>query len=221
MILFIGRNRFQLVGGNLSGIITLEIPEAVIRDIDIVSKDGLYTLIKQWVKQYTIAAGQLVLVLSEETYFDKQFSTHEHPEVETDVLKFFDMVPYESIWTKVYSVPTGKRAIAINKAWYEAISQGFSLQGFQIKSMIPAFTLGQLSGASALDAKLVDHIMKNYDALARQSLLDATELTPAMQREQESKPSGTAKPRSNLPLYLGVFGVLMVVLVITVVMQLQ
>jgi hypothetical protein len=89
ILLFVDRNRFQICGGNLTGVITLDVPEAIMRDLDVAGKDGLYTLIKQWMKQYNVIGTQLVLIFSESSYFEKVFAPGEHTQVETDVLKFF------------------------------------------------------------------------------------------------------------------------------------
>jgi len=215
-MLFIHRNRFQLYGGNLTGIVTLEVPDSVLRDMEVIQKDGLYTLIKQWVKQYALSGSELVIVFSSATYFEKLFPAGEREQTEHDILKFFETVPYESIWTKVYSADKGKRAVACNKTFYETIHQGFSLQGVPTKAVIPSFALGALSGKIALDAELIQFILKNLDNLTKQSLLDTQELgfTPA----SESKgPTVPAKKRSNLPLLVGVFGLLIVVLVLMIV----
>ena len=218
IILFVDRNRFQLFGGNLTGIITLEIPETLIHDLDVVERDGFYTLIKQFVKQYNVMGSQLVLILSEATYFEKIFSTTERAQIETDVLKFFDMVPFETIWTKVYASEKGKRAIAISKTLYEAIHQGFSLQGLPTKAVIPAFALGSQSSKRNMDTELGEYIMKNLDSLIKQSLLDSQELSLIAPQEKKEEQI-VSKKSSNLPLLIGVFAVLIIILVVVVIMQ--
>ena len=215
-MLFIHRNRFQLYGGNLTGIVTLEVPDGVLRDMEVIQKDSLYTLIKQWVKQYALLGSELVIVFSTATYFEKLFPAGEHEQTEHDILKFFETVPYEFIWTKVYSMDKGKRAVACNKTFYETIHQGFSLQGVPTKAVIPSFALGTLSGKTALDAELIQYILKNLDNLTRQSLLDVQELgfTPVAESKELV---ASAKKKTNLPLLLGVFGLLIVVLVVMIV----
>jgi len=220
LILFINRNRFQLFGGNLTGIITLDVPATIVRDMEVLQKDGLYTLIKQWVKQYALTGSQLVIVFSSSTYFEKVFPSSENEQMEHDILKFFDSVPYESTWTKVYPAEKGKRAVACNRTFYETLHQGFSLQGLPTKAVIPAFALGALSGKSALDGELIQFILKNLDTLTRESLIDTEELgfTAPVQSNQQTAP---VKKKSNLPLLLGVFGILILILIITIFTHLQ
>jgi hypothetical protein len=221
IILFVDRNRFQLYGGNLTGVVTLEIPEVLIHDMDVIGKDGLYTQIKQWLKQYNIIGSQLVVILSEVSYFEKIFSPSEHTQVETDVLKFFDTVPYETIWTKVYAAEKGKRGVAISKSLYEAIHQGFALQGLPTKAVIPAFALGPEIHKRTMDNALGEYVMNNLDSLMKFSLLDSQELSQTVPLEKREEGKVTPKQSSNLPLLIGVFGVLLSILVIVVVMQLS
>lgn len=220
LILFIERNRFQLFGGTLTGVVTIDVPETIIRDFDVLQKDGFYTLIKQWVKQYNLTASDLVIVYSDASYFEKVFTSTENPQVETDILKFFDTIPFESIWTKVYPIPNGKRAVGVNKSLYEAIHQGFSLQGVSTRAVLPAFTLGTYATARMLDAGMSGHIIKNIDILVKQSLFDGTELVIPSGGKQDTTMS-SQKKNKNLPLLLGVFGTLILILILVVIFRPQ
>jgi hypothetical protein len=217
LILFINRNTFQLFGGNLTGIITVEVPESTLHDGDVISADGAYTLIKQMVKQYLLTESQLFVVLSDLMYYEKIFSPVQLTQLENDVLNFFNVVPYESLLTKVYDVEKGKRAVAVNKALYETIRQGFALQGIPIKAVIPACALGTLGSKHALDVAMANEILRNIDGFTKQSLLDAQEVNISPSQPEET--SSSLKKKSQLPLLLGVFGVLIVILVIVVLMQ--
>ncbi len=212
IILFIDRNRFYLCSGVVSNIAVLDVPESILHDLEVIQKDGFYTLIKQWVKEYALVGSQLIIVLSTRTYFEKLFLTAEYDQIESDILKFFDTVPYEAIWTKVYPADKGKRAVALNKSLYEALYQGFALQGVTEKAILPEFTLGAFAGKQALTAETAEYVFKNVDILSKQSLLDIQESITA-----SLPPKGDAavsKKKSNLPALLGVFGMLILILVI-------
>jgi hypothetical protein len=217
LILFINRNTFQLFGGNLTGIVTIEVPESILRDGDVIVADGAYTLIKQMVKQYVLTGSQLFIVLSDLMYYEKTFSLVQSTQLENDVLNFFNVVPCESLLTKVYDIEKGKRAVAVNKILYETIRQGFALQGIPTKAIIPACVLGAVGGKHALDAAMAGEILRNVDNLTKQSLLDAGEAN--VSESQPEEVSSSTKKKSQLPLLLGAFGVLIVILVVVVLMQ--
>jgi hypothetical protein len=217
IILFLSRGSIQLYGGNLTGIVTIEIPQAIFNDVDILRKDDLYTLIKQCVKQYALV-GQLIIVLSQEIYFEKLFVPPDNPQTESDILKFFDAIPYEATWTKVYQTEKGKRAVAVNKVVYEAFHQGFILQGLSTKAVIPAFILGQMETKKVLDKPLAEYVLGNIEILAKQGLLDTQEIGSVS--SQNDTMTDANKPKSKLPLLLGAFGVLIFVLFIVIATQL-
>jgi hypothetical protein len=218
LILFINRNTFQLFGGNLTGVVTVEVSENILRDGDIISADGIYTLIKQLVKQYVLAGSQLFIVLSDLMYYEKTFSAAQSIQLENDVLNFFNVVPYESLLTKVYDIEKGKRAVAVNKLLYEAIWQGFTLQGIPTKAIIPACVLGAVGTKHVLDAAMANEIVKNIDGLTRQSLLDTGGGASVAPSQPEDVASPTKK-KSQMPLLLGVFGTLIAILVVVILMQ--
>jgi hypothetical protein len=218
IILFIDRGRMQLFGGNLTGIVTIEIPPAIFSDLDVIRRDDLYTLIKQCVKQYNLTGSSLIMVLSEATYFEKLFPPGDNSEIDSTILKFFDTVPYEAVWTRVYQTEKGKRAIAINKSLYEAFHQGFTLQGLSTKALLPSCVLGQMSVKRTLDKQLADYIVNSIDSLAKQSLLDESEASQSSVPGEIELPA--SKKKSNVPLLLGVFGVLLIILIVVVLTQL-
>ena len=215
LVLFIDRNRFQFYGANFTGVETLDVPEAYLRDLDVVNHDGLYTLVKQWIKQHSLSGVQLILVFAETSYFEKVFSSAQPAEQETEIIKFLDAVPFESAITKVYDVPNGKRPVAINKALYEAIRQGFLLQGLPTKGAIPIFTLGALGTRRALDTEMGEYVLKNIDALLRQSLIEVQDSSAPSPQGPAGQMAAPAK-KSNLPLLLGAFGVLLIILLVVV-----
>ncbi len=219
LVLFIDRMGIQLFGGILQSIVSLQIPETIVKDWEVISKDGLYTLIKQWVKQYSLSGSQIVFVLSESVYCEKQFSVIEHSQVETDILKFFDMVPYESIWSKVYPTKNGKRAIAISKGFYDGLHQGFILQGLPTKTIIPSFALGQHEKKRAMDAALYSYIIENVEQLSKFSILDAQESNSTPASISHTSVQDASKKKSSLPLLLSVFGFLLLALGIVVYLQ--
>jgi hypothetical protein len=217
IILFIDRARIQLYGGGISGIVTIDIPDVIISDIDVLEKEELYTFIKKCVKQYMMRGAQLIIVLSQATCFEKLFDLPDTSQTESEIFKFFDSVPYESIWTKVYLTQKGKRAVAVNKELYEVFHQGFMLQGIPTKAIIPACVLGQVGVKHALDKQMADYIFGNVESLVKQSILDTHQTGTPASPAKEIEPKNTQK--SNVLLLVSAFGALVLVLVVVLVIQ--
>src|SRR5690349_1011374 len=132
IVVFVDRNRLQFYGGGLSTILALEIPPTIMRDMDVVNRDAFYALINQWLKQNNLSGAQLFFILAPNTYFEKMIVTKGENEQETEILKFYDSVPFEELTTKVMSVDGGKRAFAVHKIFLEAIRHAFMLQGHHV-----------------------------------------------------------------------------------------
>lgn len=208
IVLFIDRNTFQLYGANLTGVVVLEVPQTQIRDLEVVNIDEFYTFVKQWVKAKGVVDAQLVIIFSPLSYFEKTITVPDPALLETNVIQFFDSVPFESTFVHVYDVPKGKWAVAVNKALYEAVRQAFFLQGISTRAVLPLFVLGPQNNKKSLDAQLGDYVIKNLDTLMHQSMIEVVD------RVQELP--NTPKQKSNLLLLLVVFGVLLSVLLVVV-----
>jgi len=211
--LFIHRNTFQFFGGAISGVFTVEVPSTVLRDIDVVNKDALYILIKQWVTEHALSDGHIVIVLSDADYFEKIISAKESVQMESDVLKFFDSIPFESSLTKVYPHEQGKRAIAVNNVLCETLSAGFALQGVNVKGIVPAFVLGEQKAKHSMDAEMAQYIMKNMDMYLKQNMMNHHDVhTHDVQYAKTESTTVPPKQKSKLPMLLGVFGVLIAIM---------
>lgn len=212
LVLFVDRNVFQFYGANLPGVVSLEIPITLLRDLEVVNVNEFYTFIKQFIKAKLLVDVQLVIIFSERSYFQKTIATSDAMQLETTVIQFFDSVPFESTLTRVYDGNAGKWAIATNKSMYEAIRQAFFLQGIITRAALPIFTLADHGTKNSLDPSMGEYVIRNIDALLRLSMTDPVDVTKELPKEQKKK--------TNLPLLLGVFGVLIVILIIMVVQYL-
>jgi hypothetical protein len=219
IVLYIDRGRLQFFGGSLPTVMTLDIPGAIVRDLEVVNKDALYTFIKQWIKQVNLQSGQLVIVIGESTYFEKVIEPTEAAFLETEAIKFFDTVPFESIWTKIFPQDKIRRAVAVNKTYIDAICQAFFLQGFQTRAVVPMFALGPLAVKRALDAQMGEYVVRSIDTLSKYTLMDTSGGSSSL--ESPKGESGALPPNKNLALLLGAFGFLLLILVIVALTQLK
>jgi hypothetical protein len=211
-IVFIDRSRIQLYGGNLSSVIALDIPTTIVSDLDIVNRDGLYALVNQWLKQNNIKGGTLFFVLATSTYFEKVIQSAGESEQETEILKFYDTVPFEELTTKVIAFDGAKKAFATNQLYIEAVQHAFALQGFHVMGVVPVFFLGSLAAKRWMDAEMGAYVLKHIDTLKGFNVVDRLE---DQNVSVVSQPSGTPTAKNNprLMMMVGIFGVLLLVLI--------
>lgn len=211
IIIFIDRNRLQFYGGGLPSILSLDIPPAIVRDLEILNRDGLYTLVNQWLKQNNLGGAQLFFLLSPQTYFEKNIITQGESEQETEILAFYDSVPFEELATKVYAVDTKKWAIATNRDFIEGIRHAFVLQGFRVIYAVPAFLLGALAAKRWLDAEVGSYVLKHVEAFHGQNIIDLDE--PTAIAHTPFSGGATSKNNPRLMILVGILGVLLLVLI--------
>jgi len=209
---YLDRNRLQFYGTGFSTIPVLDIPATDIRDLDVVNRDGIYALINQWLKVNNIGGANLYFVCSPNTYFDKAISATSDSEQETEIIKFYDTVPFEELATKVINIGTTKRAFAMNRQYLEAIQHAFTLQGHRVVAAIPAFVLGTLATKRWLDAEMGLYILKHADELRQYSLLDEHEQNAPV--SSPARDAATSKNNPRLMIMVGFFGVLLLVLIV-------
>jgi hypothetical protein len=214
VIVFVDRNRLQFYGGKSSSIAVLDLPPAIASDIEISNRDGLYTLVNQWMKQNAIGGSPLFFVLSPSTYFEKVISATADTEQETEILKFYDMVPFEELLTKVISAgPTvPKHAFATNNDFVEALRHAFLLQGLRVVGVIPAMLLGSLAAKRWMDAEMGAYVVKHFAELQAQSVVAGDDLQVPLQNAPSNVPTSANNPR--LMILVSIFGVLLLGLII-------
>lgn len=210
VVVFVDRNRLQFYGSRLQGILTLEIPATLFKDLDIVTKDGFYTFVNQWIKQNNLGGAQLLFVLSPMTYFERVVIATEESRQETEILSFYNSVPFEDLATRVVTIDGKKHAIAANREFIEGIRHAFMLQGYHVSAVIPAVLLGTLSSKRWLDAETGVYVVKHAETLVGQNIVEFEE--PNVAPPASGVPTEKNNPR--LMIMVGIFGVLLLALIV-------
>lgn len=211
VVVYVDRNRLQFFGGGLPSILSLDIPPTIAKDLEVINRDALYTLVNQWLKQNNLGNAQLFFVLSTTTYFEKAITVTGESEQETEILAFYDSIPFEELATKVFSVSTKKLAVGTNKDFLDAIAHAFMLQGLHVASVIPVAILETMAAKRWLDAEMGAYILKHVDILRGQALIDLVE--PGQIINGPTQAAQTSKNNPRLMVMVGLLGVLLLVLI--------
>lgn len=212
VVVFIDRNRLQFYSTRMPDILALEIPATISKDLDIVNKDGFYTLVNQWVKQNNLSGAQLFFVLSPMTYFERIITSAEESRQETDILSFYNSVPFDELATRVVTIEGKKHAIAVNREFIESIRHAFMLQGYHVMSVVPAVLLGTLAAKRWLDKETGAYVVKHVDTLAAQNIVESEEQNVAVPASRVP----TEKNNPRLMIMVSIFGVLLLALIVVV-----
>jgi hypothetical protein len=210
VVVFIDRNRLQFYSSRLPDILTLEVPATFSKDLDIVNKDGFYTLVNQWLKQNNLGGSQLFFVLSPMTYFERIIPPDEESRQETDILSFYNSVPFEELATRVLIIGGKKHAVAVNRDFIESIRHAFMFQGYHVIAVVPAVLLGTLAAKRWLDKETGAFVVKHIETLVAQNIVESEEQSVVAPASHVP----TEKNNPRLMIMVSIFGVLLLALIV-------
>jgi len=234
-VLYLQKDRFQLFSPYDGRVLEFRFVPEIVRDLDIINGSLLANLLKAFVLNSRIPPSNLIFVLSENTYFTKDFLMHPvqkptgpgQPEVTKEVLQkqaddFIEHVPFDNVVSKTIPIKDGLKVCATNKDFYETVAGGLEHQGFTIGGVFPGIVLGNgLSLRPVMDSTMASLILQKVSAVKQYDLLGQQVFQPVAKQETEEVDEveverlQNKKPeKKRLYALAGVFAMLIVVLVI-------
>lgn len=208
LVIMVTKNDLQLVGPGEAKIETVLFPPNIISNMEVIDKDGLYTLITNWLKLRPHISGEIIWLLAPDVYFEHVLTSVEQDRIDSETLQFLDTVPFEEVLSRTYKSTEWRQIIAVNKDLIMSLIQAFSLQGYITKTVVPSHLL-QADGV--LTPELEHNAIRRATELSRESLVSAPSslYVPVVpQNFAVTEP----KAKSALTLLLSVFGVLLAIL---------
>ena len=215
-VLMLTRERLYLYDG--SGVLTLEIPPSVVRDLDIKDRDGLFNLVITFIQNNKLIPAQIFFVLAESVCFSKDFtvgSSTEPAKAETLVQEYIDMIPFASVMHKIYKSPTAWRVVGVNQDLVDTIFEAFGSRGFGLSALIPASVFPDLALSTDLTPEKAQIVLSKKDAAVTASMVGESII-----KDQQLTTTQTAVPKNKiLPYLIAVFAILIIVLVVVIVIR--
>lgn len=208
LTVWVGRNRLSIAGGKIGEPMELVIPETVVSHMEVLDRDGLYALIKEWAQQVPVKGSEIVWVFGPDVYFERVMEESEREQWDSIAVGFLELLPFEEVESKVYLAGNQRRVVAVSGEYYKALRRGFALQGYVTKFEIPAMILGKLGEQGGATKAVVKEVNGRLSALEKQRMMEVGGETK-YQVVGEGK-----KKNSSLSILLAVFGVLLVVLAV-------
>lgn len=211
LVVLVSKNSLQIVGLGEEKIETIIVPPTIINNMEIISKDGLYTLITEWLKVHPHTTAEIIWLLAPDICFEHQLTSGEQDKVDSETLQFLDTVPFEEVLSRTYKPLEWRLIIAVNKDLMMSLIQGFTLHGFATRAVVPS----KLIQAGAVLTPEIEHnAIKHVTELVRESLITPPSTIETYIQAPTENNGVTPKPKSQLPMLLGIFGLLLVVLAI-------
>ncbi len=199
-----------MIGQKDTAVTSLPLPTTIINNMEVINKDALYQLVTDWLKQRTYINTEIVWLLGSQLCFEHVITSTDPDKIDSEIVQFIDTVPFEEVISKTYVSGAVKQLTAVNKVLVQAFIQAFSLHGYNTRAVVPARLV---SSSDQLTIDIAKVAYKKENELDKNSLVNMTPSTPVA---SQSNPAVTEKPKSQLPLLLTVFLILLAILGIVI-----
>lgn len=210
IVILLNSNTLQMIAHNETVVTTFPLPSTIISNMEVINKDALYQLVTDWIKQRTYVNSEIIWLLGNELCFEHVITSTDPDKIDSEIVQFLDTVPFEEVMSKTYTAGPVRQLTAVNKILISAFIQAFSLHGYNTRVVVP---VRLVSTSDVLTLDLAKLAYKKENELDKNSLFAITPASPVV---TQSNPTVTEKPKSQLPLLLTVFLILLAILGIVI-----
>lgn len=210
-VLLLRRNGFDFYEDREDRISSFPFSTAVVNSLEIINPQEFKNQIKAFVETNKILLADLMIILSAEVLFEKDIQAQDPNVLSQGTSEFLDIIPFESISTKILPTKLGIRVIAVNKNLIDTMRISLKELGFLIEGIVPYETVEGLEGINSLNNEISKLIIKQFDSLKNASFEFENEEKPIPPASTHTGKS--AENRLRLYAMLGIFGVLLLILI--------
>jgi hypothetical protein len=205
-IIFLDKNRIYVQAGD--GVIKLDVPDTIIRDVDVIDKSGFDTLVDNFIKTKKLEPSRMWVILPDTVCFTKDFSQADVVKSDSAMRDFLEAIPYDQVISKKYRSGQNIRIIATNLEYIEAVTEIFERNGFLAEGIIPGAVFPGYTTKKILDAEYAKFILENK-SLMRAANMFAKITVPS---NNPIEPAAPQKHGKMLPYLIAGFVVLIIIL---------
>jgi hypothetical protein len=218
-LLYLAKNSIALYDEKTKGIFRLNFLPLVVKDLEIINRDQLGLNIKTLVESNKIIPSALIMVVSNNMFFEKDFPPLSKEQQVIETQKFLDNIPFEDIVSKAFGTEKVYKIVAANGHFIESIRKAFEALGFAINIAIPAIAFGNIG--EELNQVTIKIIFSKYPALKQYNLLKnepVIKQQPSQQEPEGEKHDETNNEKNNKKnlIAIGVFVLLIIIISIVV-----
>src|SRR4030042_3222250 len=210
-VILLDKSRIFVYTGN--DFLGFDVPETVVRDIDIIDKSGVDSLVDTFIKTKRLNSAPVWLVLADGICFSKDITDPDPAKIEVEIKDFLDAMPFERVISKRYRAGSGVRVIAANLEYIEAVIEIFEKEGFVTEGVVPGAMFPAFAARKVIDADFARYILGNIDLMRAGNMLTKVVL-PSGNHETSS---GAPKKSKLLPFLIGGFVLLLIILVVVLI----
>ena len=210
-IIYLNKNGFALFDDKTKGVFQFNFKSEVAKDLEVISIDQLKLQIKSFVESNKITPSGLIMVISQSMLFEKDFALLPKEQLEIEIQKFLDNIPFEHVSSKTFQYEKGYRVVAANSHFFESIKNAFEALGFIVVTVMPSVAFGNI--AESLNLETIKIILNKFVALKQYNFLPTSQNDSIEARDD--KTNNEKNKQKNL-IAIGIFVLLIVILSIVV-----
>ncbi|OGK20153.1 hypothetical protein A3C23_01470 [Candidatus Roizmanbacteria bacterium RIFCSPHIGHO2_02_FULL_37_13b] len=216
-IIFVKRQDIDFYIENSTEVINLVLPAEINRDLEIIDFKKLAEVIKTFVETNKISTFNAIMIVDNDLIFEKDLINLTEEKKEEEIKKFLDLVPFDSVESRITPIDKGIKVLAINNNYFLLLSRILEKNGINTNSILTKNELSQLfTNENQLNLTATSQFFKQFDNYNQLSFSLTTNFLPDMENHTPEKKDSQIdeKPkRSYLPYLLIVFVLLFSVLI--------
>jgi len=212
-VLYVDRTCLYYYGGNIHTPLTLQPPQTVYSDMEIIDADQLKNLILDFVKINKIQQCAMAIFFSAQTCFLKDLLKTMTPEdFEIQKNEFIGYVPFNKVLSVVSTQKKDANTIiAVNRELAYVLRDIFLKLQFEVEMIVPSFALfGDQQPIFNIDT--AQNIVKHYSSLGKVSF-PLVQQEPIVKSEDQDEFKEQKESKMHLYLMLGGFVILILILI--------
>lgn len=217
-VLLLRRDGFDFYEDQEERISSFPFSTVVVNSLEIINPQEFRSQIKAFIEVNKFLPADLMIILSPDVLFEKDIQAQDPNILSQETQNFLDIIPFESISTKILPTKAGIRVIAVNKNLIDTLSSSLKELGFLIGGMVPYEVVERFEGTYSLNKEISKFIIKQLDSLKNASFEFENERKPIPQTESHTGKS-TETSRLRFYVMLGVFGVLLLILIFLIIIR--
>lgn len=213
-VFYIENDKAFFCSNNVPTVLQVGLPLDIVNDMEVVNEEKLNTLIQTFIESNKIVPTDIIILLSPAFTFEKELEELPSDQLDKEIQKFLEFVPFENISSKVVKFEKKWKVVATSKELCELFKKAFEKQKFSVVGITPASILKETF--AELSKNLDLHVvLDKVDAVKQYSFLTTEE-----KAEITSAKNKTTLRNQNLMILLGILGFLLTVLLIVIFLNL-
>jgi len=173
---FVSRNKISFYSLERESVIDLPLSAEITQDLEIISKNSLERILRNWLEQHKIFPDQVALILDSTVYFHQTLDAVPESNVDPVVQNFLEIVPFSEVLVETFPLQKGAYITGINRNFINPLVSTLEKVGFVIVSISPAFIFGIDLTKNPFSPDIAEKMLSNEELLLSYSFLSEKEV---------------------------------------------